>query len=101
MNNDQRYKEILELCGGNHKRAKRFYAEGLTDEQVKEREELAYSFSQGTGPSVESKKQTAEQRYTEEFNSSPDMQAEFGGPAGLKNYIAYRKAEAAGLVGVM
>ena len=41
---------------------------------------------------------TRELEYQNEFLASPELQAEFGGMSGLKDYIAYRKAEGRGAV---
>jgi hypothetical protein len=39
-----------------------------------------------------------EDKYAKEFNKSQEIQDEFGGPEGIRNYIAFRKAEDAGKV---
>ena len=47
-------------------------------------------------PAKQQKMQTPESRFEVEFNSSPKIQAEFGGPGGLADYVAFRRAEEAG-----
>ena len=46
------------------------------------------------------KPKTPEEKYTAEFSADEKVQAEFGGSEGLTDYIAFRKAEVAGLAKV-